>query len=94
MATNITQRALIAKHRTAVHGSSKRISARRQEKIDKAASRVVCGATRHRDGQPCEALSEPGKRRCRFHGGRSTGPTSAEGKAKVAANLRRGRAKR
>ena len=36
--------------------------------------RVPCGATRHRDGQPCQALSEPGKHRCRFHGGRSTGP--------------------
>ncbi len=52
-------------------------------------ARVVCGATRHRDGQPCEALSVPGKRRCRFHGGASTGPRTAEGKAKVAANLRK-----
>ena len=52
-------------------------------------ARVVCGATRHRDGQPCEALSVPGKRRCRFHGGMSTGPRTAEGRAKVAANLRK-----
>lgn len=49
--------------------------------------RVICGATRHRDRQPCQAKSEPGKRRCRFHGGRSTGPRTPEGKARCAANL-------
>lgn len=56
-----------------------------------APKRVRCGAKRHRDGQPCKALSEPGKRRCRFHGGRSTGPRSEEGKVRALANLRRGR---
>lgn len=50
-------------------------------------SRVVCGARRRRDGKPCEALSVPGKRRCKWHGGQSTGPRTTEGKAKVAANL-------
>lgn len=50
--------------------------------------RVPCHAKRHRDGKPCQALSEPGKRRCRFHGGRSTGPTTPEGKARALANLR------
>lgn len=49
---------------------------------------MVCGAKRHRDGQPCKAMSEPGKRRCRFHGGRSTGPRTSEGKARALANLR------
>jgi hypothetical protein len=49
--------------------------------------RVVCGARRHRDGEPCEALSVPGKRRCRFHAGMSTGPRTPEGKAKVTRNL-------
>lgn len=52
--------------------------------------RATCGAKRHRDGQPCEAKSEPGKKRCRFHGGRSTGPRTPEGKARALANLRRG----
>ena len=50
--------------------------------------RVPCGARRHRDGQPCEAKSEPGKRRCRFHGGRSTGPKTSTGKALALVNLR------
>ena len=57
----------------------------------KATQRVTCGARRHRDGQPCKALSEPGKRRCRFHGGRSTGPRTDAGKARALANLRTGR---
>jgi hypothetical protein len=51
--------------------------------------RVVCGASRRRDGQPCEALSVPGKRRCKWHGGFSTGPRTVEGKARVTANLRK-----
>ena len=54
----------------------------------KQSGRVVCGAKRHRDGHPCQAKSEPGKRRCRFHGGRSTGPRTEAGKARAVANLR------
>lgn len=54
------------------------------------ALRVPCGAKRHRDGLPCRAASEPGKRRCRFHGGKSTGPRTPEGKARALANLKRG----
>ena len=52
-----------------------------------SAPRVICGARRHRDGKPCVARAEPGKKRCRFHGGRSTGPRTVEGKARVTANL-------
>lgn len=51
--------------------------------------RIPCGARRRRDGQPCTALSVPGKRRCKWHGGCSTGPRTPEGMAKVAANLPR-----
>lgn len=68
-----------------------RARARANESLDKsgkAPDRVVCGAKRHRDGQPCEALSVPGKRRCRFHGGMSTGPRTPEGKRRAEANLR------
>lgn len=52
--------------------------------------RVPCGGKRRRDGQPCQALSVPGKRRCKWHGGASTGPKTPEGKAKALANLRKG----
>ena len=53
-----------------------------------AAVRVRCGARRRTDGMPCEALSVPGKHRCLWHGGCSTGPRTAEGKARSADNLR------
>ena len=49
---------------------------------------VLCGA-RTRKGQPCRNMSEPGRSRCKFHGGRSTGPRTAEGRARIAAAQRR-----
>lgn len=49
--------------------------------------RVTCGARRRRDGQPCEALSVPGKLRCKWHGGCSTGPRTDEGRTRAMANL-------
>jgi hypothetical protein len=42
-------------------------------------ARPMCGA-RNRQGKPCAVRVEPGKRRCRFHGGLSTGPRTAKGK--------------
>jgi hypothetical protein len=42
--------------------------------------RPKCGA----DGK-CRNPVEPGKRRCRLHGGASTGPKTAEGRARIAA---------
>lgn len=53
--------------------------------------RVPCGGKRRRDGQPCQALSVPGKRRCKWHGGASTGPKTSEGKERAKANLLAGR---
>lgn len=50
--------------------------------------RVICEARRRSDGQPCQALSIQGKRRCRWHGGCSTGPRTADGRARSLANLR------
>jgi hypothetical protein len=41
-----------------------------------------CGA-RTRAGCPCRAPAIRGKRRCRMHGGRSTGPRTAEGLARL-----------
>ncbi len=51
-------------------------------------ARVICGARRRRDGQPCQGLSVPGKQRCKWHGGASTGPKTDAGWARSLANLR------
>ena len=50
--------------------------------------RVICGA-KTRKGTPCRAKSELGRRRCKFHGGMSTGPKTPEGKARIAEAQRR-----
>ena len=44
----------------------------------RARHRVPCGA-KTRKGTPCRCQSEPGKRRCKFHGGMSTGARTPEG---------------
>ena len=50
-----------------------------------------CGA-KTRSGTPCAKYPINGKRRCRLHGGLSTGPKTAEGKARIAAaQLKHGR---
>ena len=46
--------------------------------------RPFCGA-RARSGDPCKNKVIPGKRRCKYHGGLSTGPKTDAGKAKIAA---------
>lgn len=49
-----------------------------------------CGA-KTRAGSPCKRPAIAGKGRCRLHGGRSTGPRSADGRARIAeANLKHG----
>ena len=53
-----------------------------------ARRRVACGATT-RKGKPCLNLSEPGKLRCKFHGGKSTGPRTGIGREKIAEAQRR-----
>jgi hypothetical protein len=47
--------------------------------------RSRCGAKTRRDGHPCWWEPEPGKKRCKFHGGKSTGPKTAEGRARISA---------
>ncbi|TDE35057.1 helix-turn-helix domain-containing protein [Antarcticimicrobium sediminis] len=47
-----------------------------------------CGA-RTRKGTPCRAKALPGKTRCRFHGGLSTGPKTREGRDRIAEAQRR-----
>jgi hypothetical protein len=44
----------------------------------------MCGA-KTRAGHPCRRSIIPGRKRCRNHGGLSTGPRTAEGKARVKA---------
>lgn len=56
--------------------------------------RVRCGA-KTRPGHPCRNLSEPGKRRCKFHGGKSTGPKTPEGRKRISEAMKaRHKAKR
>ena len=49
--------------------------------------RPLCGA-RNRQRTGCRMKIVPGKRRCRFHGGLSTGPKTPEGRARIAAAQR------
>lgn len=58
--------------------------ARRAERLAREAAkrRVKCGA-KTRKGSPCRNESEPGKRRCKFHGGKSTGARTPEGRARI-----------
>ncbi|MEX0349854.1 MAG: HGGxSTG domain-containing protein [Paracoccaceae bacterium] len=58
-------------------------AAREAQQREESTRRVACGA-KTRKGRPCRALSEPGRNRCRFHGGKSTGPRTDEGKARIA----------
>ena len=46
--------------------------------------RTRCGA-RTRQGTACQKPPLAGKTKCRLHGGLSTGPRTAEGKARIAA---------
>lgn len=43
----------------------------------------TCGA-KNRSGKPCTRIPAKGKKRCHFHGGKSTGAKTAPGKAKAA----------
>lgn len=49
-----------------------------------------CGATGKRSGKPCGRRDVFSNGRCRLHGGLSTGPKTAEGLARSAANGRKG----
>ena len=62
---------------------------RRRKKPPRRRSRSLpCGA-RTRKGTPCRMMREPGRSRCRLHGGLSTGPRTPEGKARIAESNRR-----
>ena len=54
---------------------------------------IRCGA-KTRSGVPCAKFPMEGKRRCRLHGGLSTGPKTLAGRAAIsAANTKHGRYK-
>ena len=60
---------------------------------DPAQTPIRCGA-KTRSGGPCAKFAMEGKRRCRLHGGLSTGPKTAVGRAAIsAANTKHGRYK-
>jgi hypothetical protein len=44
-----------------------------------------CSAKSKRTGHQCRAVAIKGKTKCRSHGGKSTGPKTAEGRATIAA---------
>ena len=46
---------------------------------------LQCNALSKRTRERCRAPAIKGKAKCRFHGARSTGPRTAEGRAKIAA---------
>ena len=54
-----------------------------REALRLARLRVIRGAKTRKDGQ-CRNKSEPRKRRCKFHGGQSTGAKTPEGLARIA----------
>ncbi len=55
------------------------VAARRREMLRSR----KCGA-KTRKGTPCQMRPIPWSRRCRLHGGLSTGPKTAEGRARIA----------
>ena len=60
------------------------VAARRREMLRSR----KCGA-KTRKGTPCQMRPIPWSRRCRLHGGLSTGPKTAEGRAGIAEAQRR-----
>lgn len=61
---------------------------RAKEEAKRARLRQRCGA-KTRKGLPCRNMSEAGRRRCKFHGGKSTGPKTPEGKERIAVAQRK-----
>jgi hypothetical protein len=51
---------------------------------------MVCGGKGRRSGRPCQCKEIYPNGRCKWHGGASTGPKTAEGRARSQHNLRRG----
>lgn len=59
-----------------------------QRALKKLSKVLRCGA-RTRKGTPCQCKPLPGKRRCRLHGGKSTGPKTEAGREAIRESNRR-----
>lgn len=62
--------------------------ARKKRRASNTKPPIVCGAKTRR-GNPCRLKAEPGKLRCKFHGGKSTGPRTQEGRKRISEAQRR-----
>ncbi len=65
----------------------------REVDIEQKRERGLCGA-KCRTGEPCTMRVVIGKRRCRLHGGLSTGARTSDGRARLAESNRRRAEKR
>ena len=83
-----------------MHGAFKMLTLDNRQKLLEAGKDTRFGASwpgqrclaKTRRGTPCQNPAIPGPNRCRLHGGRSTGPRTAEGKERsIAAHWRHGR---
>ena len=76
----------------AVSGSTARL---RKAELDLKTVRKFqrCGALTRR-GTPCQCASEPGRDRCKLHGGKSTGPRTEAGREAIRESNRRRAQKR
>lgn len=80
---------LITYHAALEADINARLAAAQAREAERAARRrVICGA-KTRKGVPCRMKSEPGKRRCKCHGGKSTGARTPEGIERIREAQRR-----
>jgi hypothetical protein len=85
--TERTMRVVRARHGV-LQGCSTMTSGSKQSPRGRLRGRPLCGA-KTRAGGSCKVRAEPGKARCRFHGGKSTGPRTQAGRGRIAESQRR-----
>lgn len=67
-----------------------RLAEAMEREAQRAAQRRIPCRAKTRKGTPCQMKSEPGRARCKFHGGKSTGAKTPEGRDRIRqAQLRR-----
>ena len=60
---------------------------KKKEEQDMCLAKTKRASKNSPKGAPCQMLKMPGKSRCKYHGGASTGPTTAEGRQRSLAGL-------